>query len=155
MLLDQSSKTSFFVISFLFFFFLFASGVTVNFKLDEYDIYVILNLFLFCYFVHYKCISVFSIWKSLWVLQKACIKIVAHAIYIYLSFSYTLVFCSNIKSWFDYCFRQQLRPRTTIQYTFPEFIPRNLMSHENEAIHRKSVPDERKWGETLETYLKF
>ena len=32
---------------------------------------------------------------------------------------------------------------------------RNQMSHENEAIFKKSVFDERKWGETLETYSKF
>ena len=61
-------------------FFLFASGVTLNFKLEECDMYVILlcdcmllyvcMFFLFCYFVHYKCVSVFSIWKSLQVLQK-------------------------------------------------------------------------------------
>ena len=44
-------------------------------------------------------ITVFSIWKSLWVLQKALIKIVAHAIYTYqfFSFTYTLLFCSKIK----------------------------------------------------------
>ena len=41
------------------------------------------------------------------------------------------------------------------KYTFPEFIFRNHMSHENEAILRKSTSDEKKWGETLETYLKF
>ena len=29
------------------------------------------------------------------------------------------------------------------------------MSHENEPILTKSMPDERKRGETLETYLKF
>ena len=32
----------------------------------------------------------------------------------------------------------------TEQYTFPEFIFRNHMSHENEAILRKSISDERK-----------
>ena len=30
---------------------------------------------------------------------------------------------------------------------------RNHMSHENEAKLKKSISDERKWGETLETYL--
>ena len=29
-------------------------------------------------------------------------------------------------------------------YTFPEFILHNHMSHENEAILRKSISDERK-----------
>ena len=29
------------------------------------------------------------------------------------------------------------------------------MSHENEAKLRKSISDERNWGETLGTYLKF
>ena len=29
-------------------------------------------------------------------------------------------------------------------YTFPEFIFRNHMSLENQAIHRKSISDERK-----------
>ena len=42
-----------------------------------------------------------------------------------------------------------------IVYTFPEIIFRNHMSLENEAMLRKSMSDERKWGETLETYLKF
>ena len=37
----------------------------------------------------------------------------------------------------------------------PEFIFRNHMSHENDAILRKSTSDERKWGETLGAYLKF
>ena len=31
----------------------------------------------------------------------------------------------------------------TSQYTFPEFIFRNHMSHENEVILRKSISDER------------
>ena len=30
------------------------------------------------------------------------------------------------------------------EYTFPEFIFRNHMSHENETILRKSISDERK-----------
>ena len=57
------------------------------------------------------------IWKSLRVLQKACIKIVAHAIYTYLFFSdiYTLLFCWKIKSCFDCCFPHQIRPQTTVQ----------------------------------------
>ena len=44
--------------------------------------------------------AVFSIWKSLWVLQKACIKVVACAIYTDLFFSctYILLFCCKIKS---------------------------------------------------------
>ena len=43
---------------------------------------------------------VFSIWKSLQVLQKACIKVMARAIYTYLFFSYTYtpLFCYKIKS---------------------------------------------------------
>ena len=57
-------------------------------------------------------LPVFSIWKSLRVLQKARIKFVARAIYTYLSFSYTytLLFCWKIKSCCDRCFRQQIRP---------------------------------------------
>ena len=59
-------------------------------------------------------VSVFSIWKSMWVLQTACIKIVAHAIYTYLFFSYTytLVFCWKI---WCCCLPQQIRPQTTVQ----------------------------------------
>ena len=54
-------------------------------------------------------ISVFSIWKSLRVLQNACIKIVALAIYTHLFFSYTytVLFCWTIKSCCDRCFSQQ------------------------------------------------
>ena len=61
--------------------------------------------------------TVFAIRKSLWVLQKACIKIVARAIYTYLFFSYTytLIFCWKIKSCCDHCFPQQIRPHTTVQ----------------------------------------
>ena len=44
--------------------------------------------------------------------------------------------------------------RSRTKYTFPEFIFRNHMSHENEPILRKSISDERK-GEILETYLKL
>ena len=36
------------------------------------------------------------------------------------------------------------------KYTFPKFIFRNHMSHENEAILRKSISDEKRWQETLE-----
>ena len=45
-------------------------------------------------------LTVFSIWKSMQVLQKARIKIVACAIYIYLffSFTYTFLFCCKIKT---------------------------------------------------------
>ena len=46
--------------------------------------------------------SVFSIWKSLWVLQTACIKVVAHAIYTYQFFSFKCsLFCGKIKSCCD------------------------------------------------------
>ena len=57
-------------------------------------------------------IAVFSIWKSLQVLQKAHIKIIAHAIYTYLFFSYTyiFVFCWKIKSCCDHCSSQQIKP---------------------------------------------
>ena len=46
-------------------------------------------------------VAVFSIRKSLQVLQKACIKIVGRAIYTYLFFSYTytLLYCCKIKSY--------------------------------------------------------
>ena len=60
-------------------------------------------------------IPVFSIWKSLWVLQKAQIKNVARAICTYLFFLiHTLLFCFKIKS---YCaglhkMYAQLRPWT-------------------------------------------
>ena len=42
--------------------------------------------------------SVFSMWKSLRVLQKARTKIVARAIYTYLIFSYKCMFCFKIKN---------------------------------------------------------
>ena len=49
---------------------------------------------------------VFSIWKSLWWLQKTCMKIEVRAIYTYKFFSYmyTLLLCWNIKSCFNCCF---------------------------------------------------
>ena len=44
-------------------------------------------------------LSAFTIRKPLQVLQKACIKIMAHGIYTYLpSYSYTLLFCYKIKT---------------------------------------------------------
>ena len=54
--------------------------------------------------------------KTLRVLQKARIKIVARAIYTYLFFPYTynLFFCWKIKSC-DRCFPQQIRPQITVQ----------------------------------------
>ena len=60
----------------------------------------------------YSSFTVFSIWKSLRVLQKAHIKFVARAIYTYLSFSYTftLRFSWKITSCCDRCFPQQIRP---------------------------------------------
>ena len=72
-----------------------------------------------------KPFKVFPIWKSLWVLKKAYIKIVASAIYIYLIFSntYTLLFCWKIKNCCNQCFPQQIRPdlfdralNTTLDY---------------------------------------
>ena len=48
-----------------------------------------------------------------------------------------------------------LRGTISYLYTFPEIIFRNHMSYEKEAILRKSISDERKLGEILETYLKF
>ena len=62
--------------------------------------------------------SVFSVWKSLQVLQKACIKIVACAVYTYLFFSYTcpLLFRrKKKKGCCDHCFLQRIRPITTVQ----------------------------------------
>ena len=53
--------------------------------------------------------AVFSIWKSPWVLQKACTKIVP------VLFTYTLL-CWKIKSCFDSCFLQWIRPPTTAQW---------------------------------------
>ena len=63
-------------------------------------------------------LAVFSIWQSLQVLQKTCIEIVAHAIYIYLFFyyTYTLFFCWIIKTCCDNCFPLQIRPQTTVQW---------------------------------------
>ena len=60
--------------------------------------------------------SVFSIWKSLQVLQKARIKSITRAIYTYLIFSYTytLLFCWKM-SCCDSCFSQEIRPQTTAQ----------------------------------------
>ena len=61
---------------------------------------------------------VFFIQKSQQDLQKAHIKIVAHAIYIYLFFSYTC----KVKSSFDQCFPQQIRPQITVQlYTLQDY----------------------------------
>ena len=62
-------------------------------------------------------VSVFSIWKSLQVLRKAHIKIVAHAVftYLFLTYVYTLLFCWKIKSCCDCCFPQQIIPQNTIQ----------------------------------------
>ena len=62
--------------------------------------------------------TVFSMWKSLQVLQKAHINIVACAIYTYLFFSYTytLFFCWKIKKIGDCCFPQQIRPQTSVQW---------------------------------------
>ena len=41
----------------------------------------------------------------------------------------------------------------TEQYTFPEFIFRNHMSHENEAILRKSIYNERNTRDILEVLV--
>ena len=62
--------------------------------------------------------SFFSIWKSLWVLQKARIKIVVHAIYtcLFFSYTYTLLFCWKIKSCGVCCFLQQIRLQITVQW---------------------------------------
>ena len=62
--------------------------------------------------------SVFSIWKSLRVLQKVCIKIVACAIYTcqIFSYAYTLLFWWKMKSCCHRCFPQQVRPQTTFQW---------------------------------------
>ena len=50
-------------------------------------------------------VSFFSIWKSLWVFQKARIKIVACAIYTFqfFSFTYTLLLCSKISCCNCFC----------------------------------------------------
>ena len=66
-------------------------------------------------------ISVFSIWKSLRLLQKARINVVARALYTYLFFyifPYTccLIFWWKIKNCCDRCFPQQIRPETTVQW---------------------------------------
>ena len=68
-------------------------------------------------------LTVFYIGKSLSVLQKACIMIVACAIYLYTLNTYffshkcTLLFCWKIKSSCDpWCFPQQIRPQTTVQW---------------------------------------
>ena len=59
--------------------------------------------------------AVFSIWKTLRVIEKACMKILACAIYTYLFFLYirTPLICWKIKSCCDHCFLQQIRPQTT------------------------------------------
>ena len=61
--------------------------------------------------------TVFGRDKSLRVLQKACIKIMTHAIYFYIhiSYKYTLLFCWKIKSCCDWCFPQQIIPQNTAQ----------------------------------------
>ena len=59
---------------------------------------------------------VFSTWKSLRVLRKAHIKIVAFTIYTNLfCYTYTLLFWYKIKNCCDRCFPQQIRPQTTVQ----------------------------------------
>ena len=60
---------------------------------------------------------VFSIWKSMLVLQKACTMIVAHVIYtyIYFSYTYTLFVCWEIKCYCHRWFPQQIRPKITAQ----------------------------------------
>ena len=63
-----------------------------------------------------KVVAVFFIWKSLWVLPKACIKIEASAIYTYLFFlNYALSSCWKIKSFCDCCFPQQIQRQNTVQ----------------------------------------
>ena len=55
----------------------------------------------------------FSIWKSLRMLLKTCIKIKAPAIYTYLFFKKnTLLFCCKIKCCCDCCFPQHIRQIT-------------------------------------------
>ena len=63
-------------------------------------------------------LPVFSTWKSLRMLQKARIKIVARAIYTcrFFSFTYNLLFSGKIKSCCNRCFPQQIKPQTTIQF---------------------------------------
>ena len=59
-----------------------------------YDFRDVILLYIFwSLLVTWLHLSVFSIWKSLQVLQKACMKIVARAIYTYrfFSFTYTLL----------------------------------------------------------------
>ena len=63
-----------------------------------------------------SCNAVFFIWIKLWVLKKAPIKIVAHAIYTSWFFLiHTLLFWWKIKTSFDCCFPQQTRPQITVQ----------------------------------------
>ena len=61
--------------------------------------------------------SAFSIWKSLWMLQKTCITIMACAIYYYLFFSYicTLLFYWKMRSCCDHHCPQQIRLQTNVQ----------------------------------------
>ena len=61
--------------------------------------------------------AIFSIWKSLQVLQKARIKIVACAIYTYQFFHLHTLFSSAAKqkSCSNRWFLEQIRPQTTIQ----------------------------------------
>ena len=62
-------------------------------------------------------VPAFSIWKSLQVLEKASIKMMACAIYTYLVFSYTctLLFWWKTKSYCDCCFLQQIILQKTVQ----------------------------------------
>ena len=70
------------------------------------------------YFQEYQ---VFSIWKSLRLLQEARIKIVAHALYTNLFSIFFLIHAvfSSAGKWKNYCDRcstQQVRPQTTVQW---------------------------------------
>ena len=72
--------------------------------------------------------SVFSIWKSLQVLQKAHIKTVACAIYTYqiLSHTHTLLFCNKIRSCWD-----QVLTKTRDDLKWPETNWNNLQQARN------------------------
>ena len=73
------------------------------------------QLWKWCYtasVIQFPHITVFSIWKSLWVSQKDCIKIVVCAIYTYLHSPLWLEKKKNC----DHFFPQQIRPQTTVQW---------------------------------------
>ena len=86
-------------------------------------------------------LSVFSIWKSLQVLQKAHMKIVACAIFTYsfTSYTYTLLLCWKIKSCFNCCFPLWIRPQTTVQWYIWDYSSVRIGFNFINKCHRQPI----------------